>query len=279
MTRRWLITGCSSGLGWALSRAAAAAGERVLATARRPETLTELREHYPDTVETCALDVCDPDACAAAVRVAVRRFGGVDVLVNNAGCGTLGAVEELTDAEIEAQLQTILLGPWRMTRLVLPLMREQRSGHLLMVSSTTGRSAMPGLGAYVASKFALEGMTETLALETAGTGVRVTLLEAGVFATNYGASLVDAATRLPAYRPVVDPIGALIRGEVPAGFPLSQPDEFAKAVLALVNDEAEPPLRYPLGAGAWELITDAAARDRAALAELAAKLGVALPAR
>src|SRR5689334_5260030 len=104
MTRRWLITGCSSGLGWALARAAAAAGERVVATARRPETLAELRDHYPDAIETCALDVRDADACAAAVQVAVRRFGGVDVLVNNAGYGTLGAVEELTDAEIEAQL-------------------------------------------------------------------------------------------------------------------------------------------------------------------------------
>ncbi|WP_203920750.1 SDR family NAD(P)-dependent oxidoreductase [Rugosimonospora africana] len=279
MTRRWLITGCSSGLGRALARAAADAGDRVLATARRPEALTELRECHPDTVETCALDVRDPDACAAAVQVAVDRFGGVDVLVNNAGCGTLGAVEELTDDEIEAQLQTLLLGPWRMTRLVLPLMRAQGSGHLLMVSSTTGRSAMPGLGAYVASKFALEGMTETLALETAGTGIRVTLLEAGVFATNYGASLADAATRLPAYRPVVDPIGALIRGEVPAGFTLSEPEEFADTVLALVNDAAQPPLRLPLGAGAWGILTEAADRDRAAMAELAVKWGVALPAR
>jgi NAD(P)-dependent dehydrogenase (short-subunit alcohol dehydrogenase family) len=279
MTRRWLITGCSSGLGWALARAAAAAGDRVLATARRPETLAELRGRYPGTVETCALDVRDPAACAAAVRVAVQRFGGLDVLVNNAGYGVLGAVEELVDDEIEGQLQTLLLGPWRMTRLVLPLMRAQGSGHLLMVSSTTGRSAMPGLGAYVAAKFALEGMTETLALEIAGTGVRITLLEAGVFATNYGASLVDAATRLPEYRPIVDQIGALIRGEVPPGFKLSEPEEFAEAVLALVNDDAKPPLRFPLGAGAWETITEAAARDRAAMAQLADRLGIPAPAR
>jgi NAD(P)-dependent dehydrogenase (short-subunit alcohol dehydrogenase family) len=278
MTRRWLITGCSSGLGWSLARAAAAAGDWVLATARRPETLAELRDHYPDTVETCPLDVRDPVACAAAVEVAVQRFGGVDVLVNNAGYGVLGAIEELADDEIEAQLQTLLLGPWRLTRLVLPLMRAQRRGHVLMVSSTTGRSAMPGLGAYVAAKFALEGMTETLALETVGTGVRVTLLEAGVFATNYGASLVDAANRLPGSRPVVDQIGALIRGEVSPGFKLSEPEEFAEAVLALVNDEGEAPLRFPLGAGAWEIVTQAAARDRTAMTQLAEKLGVALPA-
>ncbi|GAA5200304.1 oxidoreductase [Rugosimonospora acidiphila] len=278
MVRRWLITGCSSGLGRALAGAAAAAGDLVLATARRPQTLDEIRDRYPDTVETCALDVRDPAACEAAVRVAVRRFGGVDVLVNNAGYGTLGAVEELTDGEIEAQLATVLLGPWRMTRLVLPLMRAQHSGHVLMVSSTTGRSAMAGLGAYVAGKFALEGMTETLALEIAGTGVRVTLLEAGVFATNYGTALVEAATRLPDYRPVVDLTGALIRGEIPPGFRLSEPAEFAEAVLALVDD-AQPPLRFPLGAQAWELLTEAADRDRAARVELAGKLGVPLPAR
>ncbi|MEV4756352.1 SDR family oxidoreductase [Micromonospora sp. NPDC049559] len=277
MARRWLITGCSSGLGWALARAAAAAGDRVLATARRPETLAELRDHFPETVETCALDVRDPAACAAAVRLAEQRFGGVDVLVNNAGYGVLGAVEELTDEEVEAQLQTLLLGPWRMTRLVLPLMRAQRSGHLLMVSSTAGRMGMVGLGAYCAAKFALEGMTETLALETAGSGVRITLLEAGGYATHYGASLVDAATRLPEYRSAVDQMGGLIRGEVPSDFKLSLPEEFAEAVLALVRDAAEPPLRFPLGAGAWEMITGAAERDRAARTELAERLGVALP--
>ena len=276
MVRRWLITGCSSGLGLALAEAVASAGDQVLATARRPETLDDLRQRFPRAVLTCQLDVRDAAACAAAVELAVDRFGGVDVLVNNAGYGLLGAVEEVTDDELDAQFQTLFFAPWRLTRLVLPLMRAQGNGHVLMVSSMVGRMALPGLGAYAAAKFALEGMAETLALETAGTGVRVTVLEPGVFATRYGNSLVDAATRLPEYRAVVDPMGALIRGTVPSIWTPSHPDEFAETVLALVSADGEPPLRLPLGAGAWEMLVQASARDRAALLELADKADVAI---
>jgi NAD(P)-dependent dehydrogenase (short-subunit alcohol dehydrogenase family) len=277
MGRRWLITGCSSGLGRALAGAVAAAGDRVLATARAPETLDDLRQRYPDRVAVGRLDVCDAAECAAAVELAVERFGGVDVLVNNAGYGLLGAVEEVTDEELEAQFQTLFLGPRRLTRLVLPLMRAQGRGHVLMVSSVAGRMALPGLGAYVAAKHALEGMAATLALETAGIGIRVTVLEPGAFATRYGSSLVDAATRLPEYRAVVDPMGAMVRGTVAGPRPFSHPDEFAKTVLALVNSDDEPPLRLPLGAGAWELILQAAAHDYATLLELAAKVGAPPP--
>lgn len=189
----------------------------------------------------------------------------------------LGAVEEVTDEELEAQFRTLFFGPWRLTRLVLPLMRAQGRGHVVMVSSVAGRMALPGLGAYAAAKHALEGMAATLALETAGMGIRVTVVEPGAFATRYGRSLADTTTRLPEYRAVVDPMGALVRGTVAGPRPSSHPDEFAGAVLALVGAEDEPPLRLPLGAGAWELILGAAAHDHATLRELAAKMGAPVP--
>jgi NAD(P)-dependent dehydrogenase (short-subunit alcohol dehydrogenase family) len=223
------------------------------------------------------LDVCDAAACVAAVELAVDRFGGVDVLVNNAGYGLLGAVEEVSDVELEGQLQTLFFAPWRLTRLVLPLMRAQGHGYLLMVSSVAGRVALPGLGAYAAAKFALEAMAETVALETAGSGVRVTVLEPGGFATRYGQSLRDAATRLPAYRAVVEPMGAVIRGTAPGGWTPGPAEEFAQAVLALVNAGGEPPLHLPLGAGAWELIGQAVAREHATLLELAKRVGAPVP--
>ncbi|MFB9186961.1 SDR family oxidoreductase [Dactylosporangium sucinum] len=263
MTRRWLITGCSTGLGRALAEAVAASGQQVLATARRPETLEELRERYPRTLASCALDVRDPDDCHNAVHAALARYGGIDVLVNNAGVGHFGAVEEVTDAELLAQLEVNLVAPWRLTRMVLPLMRAQGYGDVVMVSSTAGRLAYPGLGAYSAAKHALEGMVDTLALELAGTGVHVTAVEPGCFATEWGTSVTESATHLSAYEPVTGPMLAGTRAmkELPMALP---PELFAAEVLRLIADD-DRPTRRPIGEDAWTALLDAAQREHTAL--------------
>jgi NAD(P)-dependent dehydrogenase (short-subunit alcohol dehydrogenase family) len=260
-----LITGCSSGLGRALAEAAASVGDRVLATARRPETLDRLRDDWPDRIVPAALDIRDPEACAAAVGTARDRLGGLDVVVHNAGYGLFGAVEEVSDAELRDQFETVVFGTWRLTREVLPMLRAQGGGRLLIVSSVAGRMAFPGLGAYTSAKFALEGMAETLALELAGTGVGVTLLEPGGFATSYGRSVIEAAARVPAYAQALDPMLEGLRGL--ASLPTAgRPWDFAAAVLRFLDTDhgtLDPPLRLPVGEDAWELLLDAAERHLA----------------
>ncbi|MFD0573244.1 SDR family NAD(P)-dependent oxidoreductase [Kitasatospora gansuensis] len=191
MTRRWLITGCSSGLGLALAEAVAAAGDTVLATARKPATLAELSRRHPDHVLTAALDIRDQAQVDDAVALAADRFGGLDVLVNNAGSGLFGAVEEVADEELRDQLETLVVGPWRLVRAVLPLFRAQGSGHVVNVSSLAYRMAFPGLGAYVTGKYALEGMSQALAAEVRPLGIRVSVVEPGGFATRYGAAIAE----------------------------------------------------------------------------------------
>jgi NAD(P)-dependent dehydrogenase (short-subunit alcohol dehydrogenase family) len=266
MTRRWLITGCSTGLGRALAIAVAQSGQRVLATARRPETLLPLREAHPDTVATCALDVRDPDACRAAVQAALDHFGGVDVLVNNAGYGQLGTVEEIGDEELAAQFETNLFGPWRLTRLVLPHMRTQRRGDIVMVSSTSGRVAYPGLSAYTAAKFALEGLVESLATELAGTGVHVTSVQPGAFATEWGASCAERRQHVAAYDEMVDPMRAGMRSLKTLPF-ASPPALFASEVMRLIAGE-DRPLRLPVGEDSWETALMATQRAHADLLAL-----------
>jgi NAD(P)-dependent dehydrogenase (short-subunit alcohol dehydrogenase family) len=252
MTRRWLVTGCSSGLGRALAAAAAAAGDLVVATARRPATLDDLAERHPDRVSAVALDVCDAAQCEAAVAHAVERFGGVDVLVNNAGAGLFGAVEEVSDDELRRQLEVLTVAPWRLTRLVLPLMRRQGFGHVVNVSSIAGRMGLPGLSAYVTGKYALEGMSQALAAEVAPFGIRVHAVEPGGFATHYGTSLAEAAGRIPAYAQVTGDVEAGLRGM--AGNPaLNRPDVFAHHVLRLVESPTAP-LRVPIGADAYDFL-------------------------
>jgi NAD(P)-dependent dehydrogenase (short-subunit alcohol dehydrogenase family) len=255
MQRRWLVTGCSSGLGRALVTAAAAAGDLVVASARRPETLGDLVAEYPGRVSAVALDVCDPAQCEAAVTHTVERFGGVDVLVNNAGAGLLGTVEEVGDEELRAQLDLLVVSAWRLTRLALPHMRRRRSGHVVNVSSLAGRMGFAGLSAYVAGKYALEGMSQALAAEVAPFGIRVTVVEPGNFASRYGSSLVPAATRIEAYSEVTRPMreGLLAMDGNPA---LPPAGACAAQVLRLVAAE-QGPLRVPIGADALAL-TEAA---------------------
>ncbi|MFF5072831.1 SDR family oxidoreductase [Micromonospora olivasterospora] len=245
MTKRWLVTGCSSGLGRALAARLASEGERVVATARRPETLDWLVARHPDTVVAAALDVRDPAQCAAAVGRAVDAFGGVDVLVNNAAYGQFGTFEEVSDAELAAQFDTNVFGPWRLTRAVLPVWRKQRSGHAVFVSSVAGTVPFPGLAAYTASKFAVEGAAESLATEAAHLGVKVTILQPGGFATGYSTNLAMPERRIPDYTPVSDGMLGALRG-MNASMEVNSPELFADVVWRLGQLES-PPLRLPVG--------------------------------
>ncbi|NUO60493.1 MAG: SDR family oxidoreductase [Hamadaea sp.] len=253
MPHRWLVTGCSSGVGRALAQRLVDEGEQVLVTARRPETIAEF-EGRPNAV-VAPLDVRDEAQCQAAIDLAVDRFGGLDVLVNNAGYGQFGAVEEVSADQLLAQFETNLFGPWRLLRLALPQWRAQGGGHALFVSSTAGFTPYPGLSAYTASKFALEGLAESLAQEATHLGVRVTILQLGGFATGYGRALLQPAQPVDAYVPVY--------GEMRTAFEhfeqlpgLNDPALFADTVVRVVRDP-NPPLRVPVGPDAHAHLTAA----------------------
>ncbi|MFG2825434.1 SDR family oxidoreductase [Kitasatospora sp. NPDC048365] len=270
MTRRWLVTGCSSGLGRALAAEAARAGDEVVATARKPASLEELVRAWPDRITPVALDVRDEAQCEEAVRIAADRLGGIDVLVNNAGNGIVGAVEEVSDNELRDQLETLVVGPWRLARLVLPVMRAQGAGHIVNVSSLAGRMAFPGLSAYVTGKYALEGMSQALAAEAGPFGIRVTVLEPGGYATHYGTSATEAAGRLPVYDEAVDQmLGSLRAMEQTPG--LGRAEDFAETVVRIVGTAEPTPLRVPIGPGAYEFLEPghvAAGEELAAAKEL-----------
>ena len=244
MTQKiWFITGASRGFGREWAIAALERGDSVAATARDLSTLGDLREKYGERLLPLRLDVTDRDADFAAVRQAHKRFGRLDVVVNNAGYGHFGLVEELTEAEARAQLETNLFGALWITQAALPFLREQGSGHILQVSSIGGISAFPLVGIYHASKWALEGLSQTLAQEVAPFGVKVTLIEPGGFATDWAGSSATTSEPLPAYADFHKEVQEQRRKRV--GTP-GDPTASAAAVLQIV-DADEPPLRCFFG--------------------------------
>ena len=258
--RVWFITGASSGFGQAIAAAALDRGDRVVATARRTDALEQLDG---ERVLPVALDVTRTEEREAAVRQAVERFGRIDVLVNNAGRTQVGAVEETTDDELRALFELHFFGPAALTRLVLPLMRRQGGGAIVQMSSVGGQVTAPGFGAYCATKFALEGLTETLRDEVEGFGIRTLIVEPGAFRTGLfrrGAAYESAA--MPEYAPTVGPTRDYVRGN--HGAQPGDPAKAASAILAAL-DAPEPPLRLVLGA-------DAVANVRNRLGRLAAEL-------
>ncbi|MCO5972031.1 SDR family oxidoreductase [Actinoallomurus soli] len=250
--RVWFITGTSTGLGRAIADAALARGERVVATARDPQTVKDLVERAPELVRAVALDVTDPAQVAAAVGTAIEEFGRIDVLVNNAGHGLIGALEELSDEQIDAVLATNVLGVIGVTRAVLPHMRARRRGHIVQMSSVGGAVGNPGHAIYATSKFALEGMSEALAGEVGPLGIRVTIVEPGPFRTDFAGRSMRFADPIDDYRDT--PAGALRqRFSAQDGVQPNDPAKAAEAIIKAVDDE-DSPLRLPLGPEAVERI-------------------------
>lgn len=266
MTQVWLITGSSRGLGSALAEAVLSAGHRLIATARQPSQLASLTEKYGDRVRTVALDVTDPQAAGTAIQTAVDAFGRLDVLVNNAGYGNLATIEEGSDADFRAQLETNFFGVVNVTRAALPILRKQRAGRIIQISSIGGRIGMAGLAAYQSAKWAVEGFSECLAKEVAPFGIRVTLVEPGGFRTDWGgpSMTVFAPTNDSEYAAVLGPLLRFRQSHV--GNETGDPAKGAQAILAIAQ-EPQPPLRLLLGSDAVQL----AARQSASMAAEDAK--------
>ncbi len=242
MSKTWFITGTSRGFGreWAL--AALERGDKVAATARDTSSLDEIVAEHGDAVLPIALDVTDREAAFAAVARAHAHFGRLDVVVNNAGYGQFGMVEELSEAECRDQIETNLFGALWVTQAALPLLRRQGSGHIIQVSSIGGISAFPTVGIYHASKWALEGISQSLAQEVAGFGIKVTLVEPGGFSTDWGGSSARHATAIDAYDGVREQAA---NRPTRRGTP-GDPTATRGPILTLVDAE-EPPLRVFFG--------------------------------
>jgi NAD(P)-dependent dehydrogenase (short-subunit alcohol dehydrogenase family) len=250
----WLITGCSTGFGRALAEAVLEKGDFLLATAREPAQLRALIDHYPKTAFGERLDVTLSQEIQAAVDAAIKTFGRIDVLVNNAGYGLIGALEEVSDADIRQQFETNFFGAVHLIRTVLPLMRQQGSGHIVNMSSTAGFVGFGGSSIYCATKFALEGISEALAKEVESFGIKVTLIEPGAFRTNFnGRSLAAAEQPIDAYDPVS---GASLQWFKQMDG--KQPGNPAKAAQAIIQavESPHPPMRLALGTDAMSLIQD-----------------------
>jgi NAD(P)-dependent dehydrogenase (short-subunit alcohol dehydrogenase family) len=238
-----LVTGASSGFGRAIADAALTRGDAVVATARRPELLGAIADH--ERVQALALDVTDARQREVAVDEAMKRFGRIDVLVNNAGRTQVGAVEETTDGELRALFDLHFFAPVALTRAVLPCMREQGGGAIVQMSSVGGQVTAPGFGAYCATKFALEGLSETLRDEVAGFGIHVLIVEPGAFRTGlFRQEAAYASAETAEYADIVGPTRAYIRTNHE-----SQPGDPVKAARAILTalDAEEPPLRLVLG--------------------------------
>ncbi len=237
----WFITGTSKGFGRVWAEAALARGDRVAATARDVRALAPLVERYGEQVAAITLDVTDRKAVGAAISAAHARFGRLDIVVNNAGYGLFGAVEEVSEAEARAQIETNLFGALWVTQAALPIMRAQRSGHIIQVSSIGGVNAFPTVGLYHASKWGLEGFSQSLAAEVAGHGIKVTIVEPAGYATDWGGPSAQRASPNPAYDSARAAV-ARMRGNNPPG----DPEATGPAILKVV-DAPEPPLRVFFG--------------------------------
>lgn len=258
----WLITGSSRGLGRALTEAALAAGHRVVATARRPEDLSVLVEHYGERLRTVALDVTDPQSAKAAVQHAIDAFGRLDIVVNNAGYANIGSIEDVDNTDFREQFETNFFGVFNVTRAALPIMREQGSGHIIQISSIGGRSGTPGLGAYQSAKWAVEGFSEVLKKEVEPLGIKVSIVEPGGFRTDWAGSSMTVDTLRDAYQKTIGPLIEYRNAHQPIG----DPAKAAQAILRIAGTET-PPLRLLLGSDAvaiaGQLAVDRAAVDAA----------------
>lgn len=241
MTKVWFITGASRGFGKEFAKNALQRGDQVAATARDTAALDDLVAQHGDAVLPLQLDVTDRDAAFAAVASAKERFGRLDIVVNNAGYGLFGAVEEITEQQLRDQIEVNLFGVLHVTQAVLPILRDQGSGRIVQISTIGGVGAFPSLGGYHASKWALEGLTESLAQEVAGFGIKVTLVEPGGYSTDWAGDSATHADPQPQY----DGLRQAMQ-ERQNGAKQGDPVAAGRAILKLV-DADEPPLRVFFG--------------------------------
>jgi NAD(P)-dependent dehydrogenase (short-subunit alcohol dehydrogenase family) len=251
MAKIWFITGTSRGFGREWAIAALDRGDKVAATARKVSTLDDLVERYGDAVLPIALDVTDREAVFRTVAEAHDHLGGLDIVVNNAGYGQFGMVEEISEQEARDQFETNVFGALWVVQAALPYLREQHGGRIIQVSSIGGVSAFPNIGIYNASKWALEGLSQALAAEVAAFGVKVTVVEPAAYSTDWGGSSAAHATRNPAYEGVREAAAAQRARRVSAP---GDPVATREAILTIVDAE-EPPLRVFFGDGPLAIAT------------------------
>lgn len=248
-TQVWLVTGSSRGLGRAFTEAALEAGHRVVATARNSEHLIDIARKFGERVRTVSLDVTNEAQAKDAVDAAIDTFGGLDVLVNNAGYGNVGPVEDTSLAEFRAQIETNLFGVIIMTKAALPYFRERGAGHIIQITSIAGRIGPAGRAPYAAAKFGIEGFSESLSREVRPLGVKVTIVEPGGFRTDFA----GASTNLREGRPEYDAtVGATVRFQ--RSYNGKQPGDPAKAAAAVLHlaSLSDPPLRLLLGSDSYD---------------------------
>ncbi|MEP1078728.1 SDR family NAD(P)-dependent oxidoreductase [Leptolyngbya sp. PL-A3] len=251
----WLITGSSTGFGRALAEAALAQDDHVIVTARDISKIQDLEHQYPQTAKVVRLDVTDQATIQSAVQIGLAAFNRIDVLVNNAGYGLMGAVEEVSDEQIRNQLETNFFGLLNVTRAIIPTFKKQATGHILNLSSAGGRVTLPMLGLYHASKFAVEGLSETLAQELKPFGIKVTIIEPGGFETDFVNRSMVTAVQMPEYAPFREQMAAFSlehpQGHVPTG---------VQAILKVV-ELPDPPLHLAIGPSALPMIIQKLSSD------------------
>ncbi|MFD8050427.1 oxidoreductase [Streptomyces chartreusis] len=255
MGRIWFVTGAASGLGREIARAALGEGDTVVLADRRTQGAQELVAAYPDRTLSQELDVTDSAQIEEVVGEVVEQYGRIDVLVNAAGRGHIGAVEETTEAELRSLMELHLFGPAALTRAVLPHMRKQRSGAIVQISSLGGQISVPGMSAYSAGKFALEGFSIALAQEVAPLGIKVLIAQPGAMRTNFAGASISESTHIADYESTVGGLRAHV--EEVTGRQPGDPVKIASALLtALAADNT--PVRLALGNAALDRLTDAA---------------------
>jgi NAD(P)-dependent dehydrogenase (short-subunit alcohol dehydrogenase family) len=261
----WIITGASRGFGLSIAEAALKHGDAVVAAVRRPDALSELLAQYPDRLEVVAFDAFQVESADQVVSQAVERFGRIDVLVNNAGRGYVGAAEEISDAVLREALTIHVLTPAALVRAAAPIMRKQGSGAIVQMSSQGGRQGFAGVGTYCAAKHALEGYSEALAGELAPFGVQVMIVEPSRFRTGFNEDGAQSIAEVSeTYR---DALAATRKDLMSAsGRQEGDPDRAAAVIVDLVHGAEPLPLRLPLGAEAVERISKVYERNLAAIA-------------
>ncbi|MEU7825978.1 oxidoreductase [Catellatospora sp. NPDC049111] len=259
MGRIWLITGAGSGLGREIARAALGAGDTVVLTDRRTDGAEEVVAAYPDRAQALSLDVTDPARVGTVVDEVIARYGRIDVLVNSAGRGHIGAVEETTDAELRPLMELHLFGPVALTKAVLPHMRRRRSGAIVQISSLAGQTSVPGMSAYSAGKYALEGLSVALAQEVAPLGIKVLIAQPGAMRTNFAGAAITESAHIADYDPTVRALRAHV--EEVTGRQPGDPAKIAAAILTALEAD-DTPLRLALGNKSLDDLNAAAKRTQ-----------------